>query len=227
MVLNIILFIIGFILLGVFIPAKLEIKYKTEDQSNKNSLQKEIDKKIRDNYLKIYLFGFIPIIKIKLEVKKNSKMLENKGVVKDIINTIFSLTMEYIGVKKVGSTIISKKDTDKILKSLYFEKLDLKFGFNFYNVILNAYLIAFFNTLICLLIASKQKYFNLNNIKYFTYISNKQIYNLDVFCISKLNFANTIFVIIKVFIKYRKVAKKYGKTKSSDRGFNDDSYDVA
>ncbi len=228
-ILYIILGIILLLLLIVLIPLKLEIMYETIDEAKKPIIDKIVEKKIRNNYLKIYIFGFLPLPKIKLKVKKNVKFLEMKNLVRDIINTIFSLTMEFIGYEKTSKALLSKKDLNKINNSMFFKQINLNFGFNLQNIILNVYLIAIVNSLLSIFIGKNSERIDLTGVKYDTYISS-QIYNLKIFSILKFNLANTIFVFIKVFIKlkkYRKVASLNGKRGTSNRRFNDDSYDVA
>lgn len=226
-IIYILLFIILLIALIVLIPLKIEINYKTEDNSKKDKIKKEVDKKLRKNYLKVYILNFIPLPKFKLEVNKNSKLLENKGVIKNIINTIFSLSMEYIGMQKSTEALINKKDSDNIKNSIYFKELRLSFGYNFYNVLVNTYLIAFLNALLAMYVSKNDKMFNLKRFKYDTYISNNQIYNFKFFGIVKFKLANTISIFIKVFIKLRKVARINGKGNTSNRRLNDDCYDFS
>ena len=220
-------FLLFIVLLVILIPLKLEICYKTEDESKADELTKEINKKLRDNYLKIYILYFIPLPKIKLQVKKNSKLLENKNITKNIINTIFSLGMELIGMNKTTEALINKNDVNTIKESLYFESLNVDFGYNFFSVLTNAYVIAFLSSVISLYTAKNVKMFNLKKYKYNTYISNNQIYNLNFFSIVKFKLANTIDIFIKIFIKLRKVVKNNGKGNASNRRFNDDCYDIS
>lgn len=221
-----VLSIILFILFAFLIPIKIKLEYKTEDESKQDLIDKITSKKIRDNYIRVYLFYFIPMPKIKLEVKKNIKLLQKKGVLKSILNTCYSLAMEFIGAQKINSALLSKKQLKRFNSSIYFKELYIKLGYNFQEVILNAYIMALLNSVFNIILSKNSKMFNLNKIKYDTYISSV-IYNFEVYGIVKFNLANTIDIIIKAFIKIRKVEKLNGKRNSSHRRFNDDSYDFA
>lgn len=225
MLLKIFIGLILFIILVILIPLKIEIKYFTKDESKVNVVEKAILREKRDNYARIYLMSFLPLPKIKLQVKKNAKWLEEQGVIKNLINTIFSLTMEIIGMEKVNSALLSKKDLNTLINSIYFKKLNFSLGYNLQSVIYNAYFMAMINSFIAIVISRKDKMFSLKDVSYNTYISN-QIYNFKIYSILKFKLANTIGIFIKVFIKLRKVAKEYGKGKTSYRRFNDDGYDV-
>lgn len=219
-----VLSIILFILFAILIPIKIKLEYKTEDESKRNLIDKITSKKVRNNYIRIYLFYFIPMPKIKLEVKKNMKLLYKKSVLKNILNTCYSLAMEFIGIQKINNALLSKKQLKRFNSSIYFEELCIKLGYNFQEVILNAYIMALLNSVFNIILSKNSKMFNLNKIKYDTYISSV-IYNFEVYGIVKFNLANTIDIIIKAFIRFRKVEKLDGKRNSSNRRFNDDSYD--
>lgn len=160
-----------------------------------------------------------------MKVKKNIKKLEQKGIIKNVINTLFSLLMELIGMQKINEALLSKKEAKKINNSIYIKKINFSLGFNLHDVIINSYLIALINSIIAILISTKKDMIDYNNLKYDTYISSV-IYNFKIYCILKFNLANTIFVIIKVLIRLRKVEIKNGKRGTSNRRFNDDCYDI-
>ena len=121
---------------------------------------------------------------------------------------------------------MSRKEAKKINNSIYIQKLDMSLGVNFYDVVVNCYTIAFINTLFSILLALKKDMVNYKEVRYDTYISNV-IYNFKIYSILKFNLANTIFVIIKVLIRLRKVERKNGKRGTSNRRFNDDCYDIS
>ena len=100
----------------------------------------------------------------------------------------------------------------------------LTFGLNLLNPILNAYVITLFNTAINMIIAKHQNKFNLKDLRYKTYISG-EIYNIKIHSITYIKLANIIYIIFKIIYKYRKVDKKNVRGKTSNRKFNDDSYD--
>ena len=80
------------------------------------------------------------------------------------------------------------------------------------------------NVVINMFIAKNIKKFNLQNTKYKTYISG-EVYNIKIDSIIHLQLANIIYIIIKIIFKLRKVEKKNVRYKTSNRKFNDDSYD--
>ena len=134
--------------------------------------------------------------------------------------------MELIGMNKTTEALINKNDVNTIKESLYFESLNVDFGYNFFSVLTNAYIIAFLSSVISLYTAKNVKMFNLKKYKYNNYILNNQIYNLNFFSIVKFKLANTIDIFIKIFIKLRKVVKNNGKGNTSNRRLNDDCYDI-
>ena len=58
-------------------------------------------------------------------------------------------------------------------------------------------------------------------------IIKKYVYNIKIDSIIHLQLANIIYIIIKIIFKLRKVEKKNVRSKTSNRKFNDDSYDFA
>lgn len=54
-----VLSIILFILFAILIPIKIKLEYKTGDESKQNLIDKITSKKVRNNYIRIYLFYFI------------------------------------------------------------------------------------------------------------------------------------------------------------------------
>ena len=74
-------------------------------------------------------------------------------------------------------------------------------------------------------IAKNSDRFNLKNLKYKTYIS-ENLLKIKIKSIVNLNLVNTIYIVFKLIIKYMKGGNKNGK-KTSNRKFNDDSYDFA
>ena len=104
------------------------------------------------------------------------------------------------------------------------EKLDLDFGINFINPIVNAYVLTLINVLINMFIAGYIDKFNLENTRYKTYISG-EVYNIKIHSIIEAKFANIIYIILKIKFKLRKVEKKNVRNKTSNRKFDDDSYD--
>ena len=73
-------------------------------------------------------------------------------------------------------------------------------------------------------IASNINKFNLEDTRYKTYISG-EVYNIKIDSIIDVKLANIIYIIFKIIYKLRKVEKKNVRDKTSNRKFNDDSYD--
>ena len=127
------------------------------------------------------------------------KLFNSKKVKKKTKNSRF---------KKV---ISSKKTILKLLSKAYFEKTCLSLGFNVDDTVNNSYINACLNTIICILINSNQKNFNLKNVYYSTYVDDNLV-KLNFNCIIKISLENTIKVIVKEYIKMLKNEKKNSLT---------------
>lgn len=200
----------------------MRIKYRIYSHENKKFTT------TTDNIFVFYIFGFIPIKKSLQKNKKDKKLKSNKKngdkykKVLDVVYNIFSGTLKY---RKIDEALLNRNDIKKIKDSIYFEKFNLDLGINLKEIFLNIYALGIINTLIPIYISVNQKNFNINNLEYRTYISNN-IVDLNLDCIMKVNLIHTISVIVKVIYKIRKVESKNGRA-TSNRKFNDDSYDIA
>ena len=211
------------ILLIILIPSRIKIKYEVDNNFDKNEKNENLD---IDNYIKVYIFYFIKIKKIKIEDKEKvdiDKSAIKKTSFKLTFDIISKFLLQLLNIRKIDEALITKQEIDYILKQTYIEKLELNLGFNLKEVILNAYLISLLNAVINMFFAKNIEKINFKKTKYCTYISDK-VLNIKIDSIIRFNFANTMIVILKILLRYRKVVKKDGKS-TSNRKFNDDSYD--
>ena len=208
-ILGIILLIIILIL---FIPLKVEIKFslKTKNQNNNENLK-------LSNYIKIYILRFIRVKKFNIKQKENTgkEASDNSKVLKQIIDNSVNVIENLIGYEKQDSVLLSKKDIGKLKKNASYSKFYLNIGYNFKDPLVNAYMMAFLNSVINMYLAKNINRFNIDRTKYSTYISNK-VYDIDFYSIINLNLVNTIIVIIKLIIKLKKVVNKNGKQTTSN-----------
>ena len=221
MLFKILIVVLSIIILLIVFPHKIRIKYRIYSHEKKKFTT------TTDNVFVFYIFGFIPIKK-KLQENKEDKKLKNTGKkskdkkVLDVVYNVFTGTLKY---RKINEALLDKNDLKKIKDSIYFEKINLDLGINLQEIFLNIYILGIINTLIPMYIAVNQKNFNMDNLEYRTYISNN-IIDINLDCIMKVNLIHTISVIVKVIYKIRKVESKNGRA-TSNRKFNDDSYDIA
>ena len=142
----------------------------------------------------------------------------------------FKLSRDYKNFKEyseiVSQEFVNSKDIKNFINSIYVKKLKLDLGINLINTILNVYVSTLINVVINMFIANNINRFNLENTRYKTYISG-EVYNIKIDSIIHLQLANIIYIIIKIIFKLRKVEKKNVRSKTSNRKFNDDSYDFA
>ena len=82
----------------------------------------------------------------------------------------------------------------------------MDFGINFMNQIANAYILTLINVLINMIISRYINKFDLENIRYKTYISG-EVYNIKIHSIIEARFANIIYIVFKIKYKMRKVEK--------------------
>lgn len=223
-----IIILLLFIMLFVF-PIKIEIKYEIVPTFNK--LKKYKSETVKEkHYLKIKLLGFILVYKKDLNKKKNDDKKLYKNVSNDplemVINLVFNALDKALIGEKINKALLNSKDIKNFINSIYVKKLKLDLGINLINTILNAYISTLINVAINMFIANNINRFNLENTRYKTYISG-EVYNIKIDSIIHLQLANIIYIIIKIIFKLRKVEKKNVRSKTSNRKFNDDSYDFA
>lgn len=225
---TIIIIFLLFIILFVF-PIKIEIKDEILPTFNKIKKYKSETVKEK-HYLKIKILGFILIFK--KDLNKNKKKNDDNKLYKNVsndplemvINSVFNALDKAVTGEKINKALLNAKDIKKIINSIYVKKLKLDLGINLINTILNAYISALINVVINMFIASNLNRFNLKETRYKTYISG-EVYNIKIDSIIHLQLANIIYIIIKIIFKLRKVEKKNVRSKTSNRKFNDDSYD--
>lgn len=204
--------IVLIIILILFIPLKVEIKFslKTKNQNNKENLK-------LSNYIKIYILRFIRVKKFNIKQKENTgkEASGDSKVLKQIIDNSVGVMESIISYEKQDTALLSKKDFSKIKKNTSYSKFYLNIGYNFKDTLVNAYMMAFLNSVINMYLSKNINRFNIDRTKYSTYISNK-VYDIDFYSIINLNLVNTIIVIIKLIIKLKKVVKKNGKQTTSN-----------
>lgn len=224
----ILILILTYILLFVF-PITIEIKDEILPTFNKIKKYKSETVKEK-HYLKIKILGFILIFK--KDLNKNKKKNDDNKLYKNVsndplemvINSVFNALDKAVTGEKINKVLLNSKDIKTIINSIYVKKVYLDLGINLLQPILNAYILTFINVVINMFIAKNIKKFNLQNTKYKTYISG-EVYNIKIDSIIHLQLANIIYIIIKIIFKLRKVEKKNVRYKTSNRKFNDDSYD--
>lgn len=225
-----IIILLLFIMLFVF-PVKIDIKHEIVPTFNK--LKKYKSETVKEkHYLKIKLLGFILVYK--KDLNKNKKKNDDKKLYKNVfndpldmvINSVFNALDKAVTGEKINKALLNSKDIKNFINSIYVKKLKLDLGINLINTILNAYISTLINVAINMFIANNINRFNLENTRYKTYISG-EVYNIKIDSIIHLQLANIIYIIIKIIFKLRKVEKKNVRSKTSNRKFNDDSYDFA
>ncbi len=210
------------ILCVLFIPMRLKITCELNTDFDKKEKEEDLNTL---NNISIYILYYIKVANINaknVQKAKSSKKITGKV----IFNIIYKLILEFLNFQKMNDALLTKKDLKKFSNSIYFEKIHLNLGINFKNVLTNVYAISVLNALINMYFAQNINKINLEDTSYLTFISNK-MFNIKIDSIIRFKLVNTIIVIIKVFFKFRKVVKKNGTRRTSNRKFNDDSYDFA
>ncbi len=224
----ILILILIYILLFVF-PITIEIKDEILPTFNKIKKYKSETVKEK-HYLKIKILGFILIFK--KDLNKNKKKNDDNKLYKNVsndplemvINSVFNALDNAVTGEKINKALLKSKDIKTIINSIYLKKFYLDLGINLLQPILNAYISTLINVVINMFIAKNIKKFNLQNTKFKTYISG-EVYNIKIDSIIHLQLANIIYIIIKIIFRLRKVEIKNVRSKTSNRKFNDDSYD--
>lgn len=220
--------LILFVILFVF-PITIEIKDDIKPTFNK--IKKYKNESIKEkHYVKIKILKFITVYKRDLDTNKNEndskKLYKNttNDPLEMVVNSVFNALDKAVTSQKVNKALLNSKDFKNIINSIYVKKLHLDFGINLINSIVNAYISTFINVIINMAIASNINKFNLEDTRYKTYISG-EVYNIKIDSIIDIKLANIIYIIFKIIYKLRKVEKKNVRNKTSNRKFNDDSYD--
>lgn len=203
-------------------PVRLKITY--ELNTNFDGKEKEENLNTLNN-ISIYLLYYIKVANVNVKNIQRAKVSQ-KITSRVIFDIIYKIVLEFLNFQKMNDALLTKKDLKKISNSIYFEKMHLNLGINFKNILVNVYSISLINSIINMYLASNVDKINFEETNYLTFISNK-MFNIKIDSIIRLKLVNTIIVIIKVFFKFRKVVKKDGTRRASNRKFNDDSYDFA
>ena len=143
-----------------------------------------------ENSIKIKLLKVIPVYNQELFVKNGKKKKETKK----------------------NDTLLNKNFVDNVVKRLIkkakLDKFVLSLGFNLDDPIVNSYVNASLNTILCMYINHNQEKFNLNKLYYTTYISNTNLLILNFEGIINISLTDTIKEIAKVYFEKIKNKKK-------------------
>lgn len=183
-----IFFVIFFILIC---PIKVIIKYNTsEKDENLESL----------NCIKIYVMYFLKVKTIHL--KNNFEGKRYKKVIEFFKYNIKNYNKTERKLKLLTGSNILKKFND----SIRYKRINLEFGFNLKDYILNAYLLTFITAVSNMYVSSNIEKFDINNINLDIYINQKSNFKLKLFGIIELSFVNTIIIVINIL--FRKIKRR-------------------
>lgn len=233
-------FVIFAIIFAILIfPTKIDISFVTKGLGSLNS-EEEI-KKIKKTNTKIYILDFLKVLDKKSDStlsdrnKKTKDKFNNEKILKTnhLLNLIYSLSFETIGITKLQKALVSKKELEKIFKNIYFEECFFNIAFNSENHILNSYINMIANTFLCMYINKNINRFNLSKLRYSVNVS-KNVYEIEFKGIIKFRLINNIYELFKILIRYLKLKKEEKKGKESEengrtsnRKLNDDNYDIS
>ena len=211
----IVLIVILLIFLIVLIPLKISIDYEYYSKDYNKS-----DEQLKRE-IKIYILRFFKIKTIKKRKKEENNKNKNKKNNKSIYNiiSIYKKIREIIGNEKT----VGDNSIDLIKQNIKYEKIELNIEYNTKNYILNSYIMAILNYYINSYIAKNVDRFKLDKTKY-NISASQNLLKIKFKSIVNLNLANTIYIILKLIVKYMKGGNNNGK-KTSDRGFDVNSYD--
>lgn len=183
-----------------FIPHTMCIKIDYEYKENRKTLDKK-------NYLILKLFGIFPIAKIYLS-KRIDKIFK-QGYIEKYVSTQKQKNMKLKEALSIENILFN------MLNDIKYKKVILSLGFNINEYIINSYINASINTIICMYINVNKQRFNLNKLYYQVYISKSPL-KIYLDCIIRINFVKTIKEILKKYISKKKLEKKrsvyYGRT---------------
>lgn len=161
---------------------KFKIEYLEKNkQNNLDSL----------GYIKIYILG----IRIKKIVIKRREEVDKKIN----INTVLKLVKRKFKPFKKNEIL---DIVSSLFNSVKINKLNLRLGINFYDPILNAYAIAFVNSLLPILLFKSNKMSLKKNISYITYISDNLL-SLDVNTVFSVSIIKNFKIILKIIFKVK------------------------
>ena len=198
----------------MLIPLKISIDYEYYSKDYNKS-----DEQLKRE-IKIYILRFFKIktIKKRKKDKNKKKYSKNNKSIYNIIS-IYKKIREIIGNEK---TVVDNS-IDLIKQNIKYEKIELNIEYNTKNYILNSYIMAILNYYINSYIAKNVDRFKLDKTKY-NISASQNLLKIKFKSIVSLNLANTIYIILKLIVKYMKGGNNNGK-KTSDRGFDVNSYD--
>lgn len=181
-------------------PHTMCIKIDYEYKESRETLDKK-------NYLILKLFGIFPIAKIYLS-KRIDKIFK-QGYIEKYVSAQKQKNMKLKEVFSIENLLLN------MLKDIKYKKVILSLGFNINEYIINSYINASINTIICMYININQEKFNLSKLYYEVYISKSSL-KIYFDCIISINFAKTIKEILKKYISKKRLEKRrsvyYGRT---------------
>lgn len=177
--------------------------------------------------IEIFLFGFIKVKEFKMN-KDEYEQAKNKtdNLAKSETNNYFKKIEASDTKKLIGYGL-------ELLQRMKYEKLEFHLNVNVKDYILNAYINAFLNSAIAMLINRNIRKINTDNLNYII-TTNENNTKLNLKCIMYGRFTNIIYVLLKV-IKFAFEVKRKGNDangngkgkRTSNRKFNGDSNVVA
>ncbi len=184
-----IVFIFFVILVILICPIKIVVTYSADD--------KDVDVKALNN-VKIYILYFIKIKTIKQ--KKGFKGKKYKKIIKFFKDNIKNFDDTERKLKLLTNNKILKKFND----SIKYKKVDLQFGFNLKDYILNAYVLTIITTILNMYVGANSNKFNMNKLNLDVYINQSSAFKIKLFSIIELSFVNTIIILINILFKKMK-----------------------
>lgn len=201
----IIISVILLFFLFIFIPHTMKIKIECEHN-------KQFKIQNTKNYVIFNLFGILPIAKI-MVAERVKKVIKNKTIIELIASTMQKINK----AKNIKTKEILNIDYLLLnaFSNIKYKKLIISAGFNTNEYVINSYINAAINTLICMYINFHKEKFNFNKLYYQVYISQIPL-KIYLDCIININFAKAIKEILKKYLKTNKLIKKrseyYGRT---------------
>lgn len=184
-----IVFIFFVILVILICPIKIVVTYSADD---KNSDVKALDS------IKIYILYFIKVKTIKQ--KKDFKGKKYKKIIKFFEDNI----KDYDDTEKKLKLLTNNKILKKFNDSIKYKKVDLQFGFNLKDYILNAYVLTIITTILNMYVGANVDKFNMNKLNLDVYINQSSVFKIKLFSIIEINFVNTIIILINILFKKMK-----------------------
>lgn len=162
MIIYILLTIILLLFLIILIPHSIQINIDYEYKDN-------LEKVKEDNYIKVKLFNIITVSKIK--------------IFKKVIDVFEKNKVEELAIKIKEQIDYGKRKLD-IKRGIKFDKIFFSLGFNLEDYIINSYVNAALNTILCMYININQEMFDIKKLYYNIYISDKPI---NIYISSNIN----------------------------------------